>query len=127
MKNITRQACFLISILLISLKAIAQLHYQVYVTNKPEVLELQLILPANSKSPHQLVTPGAAWGLASQVQHVRCANKPLIQDKEGYWVAPADCTIVKWEVKADYIGKAGANANEQRTLIVGSPAWYLLS
>lgn len=98
-----------------------------YVTNKPEVLELQLILPDNSKSPHQLVTRGAAWGLASQVQHVRCANKPLIQDKEGYWVAPADCPIVKWEVKADHIGKAGANANEQRTLIVGSPAWYLLS
>lgn len=81
MKNFTRQACFLISILLISLKAIAQLHYQVYVTNKPEVLELQLILPANSKSIHQLVTRGAAWGLTSQVQHVRCANKPLTQGK----------------------------------------------
>lgn len=127
MKNVNRQACFLISLLLITPIAIAQLHYQVRVTNKPEVLKLQLTLPANSKSPTQLAVRGIAWGLAPQVQHVRCSDQPVIQDTEGYWVAPADCTIVTWEVKADRVGNAGANANEQRTLVLGSPPWYLLS
>lgn len=127
MKKFNIQTCFLISLLLINPMAIAQLHYQVRVTNKPEILELQLTLPTNSKSPTQLTVRGIAWGLAAQVHHVRCADQPLIQDAKGYWVAPANCTIVTWEVKADRVDSSGANANEQRTLVLGSPSWYLLS
>ncbi|RZJ08531.1 MAG: hypothetical protein EOP39_13650 [Rubrivivax sp.] len=109
------------------LPPLASASYEVKLAPGARQLTLSLALPPGARAGVRLAPRGAAWGLKPQVEDVRCAGRPLPQDAEGHWLAPASCTRVTWRVVPDAVSADGADASEQRTLAIAKRRWVLLA
>ena len=94
---------------------------------QPDELTATLTLPKADGGPHRLDVRGAAWGLHPQVHSATCAGIPLKQQKNGTWIADANCREVTWKVSPVVALDGATDASRQATLLFQKPLWVLLS